>query len=204
MFYRRWGKRALDLVLATFALVLLSPVLLALWIVSLVKIGRPVLFKQKRPGLRGEIFEIMKFRSMRDDRDAAGNLLPDDVRLIPYGKFLRASSLDELPGLFNVIRGEMSLVGPRPLLVKYLPLYNDEQKRRHDVRPGISGWAQVNGRNAISWDQKFAYDLYYVDHLSLALDLKIMAMTVAKVFKRSGISAEGHATMPEFTGNPSE
>jgi len=204
MFYRRWGKRALDLVLATLALVLLLPVLLILWIISLVKIGSPVLFRQKRPGLRGEIFEIMKLRSMRDDRDAEGNLLPDDVRLVPYGKFLRSSSLDELPGLFNVLRGEMSLVGPRPLLVKYLPLYNEEQMRRHDVRPGITGWAQVNGRNAISWDQKFAFDLYYVDNLSLGLDVKIMAMTVAKVFKRSGISAEGHATMPEFTGNNTE
>jgi lipopolysaccharide/colanic/teichoic acid biosynthesis glycosyltransferase len=204
MFYRRWGKRALDLVLATLALVLLSPVLLILWIISLVKIGSPVLFRQKRPGQHGEIFEIMKLRSMRDDRDAEGNLLPDEVRLVPYGKFLRSSSLDELPGLFNVLRGEMSLVGPRPLLVKYLPLYNEEQMRRHDVRPGITGWAQVNGRNAISWDQKFAFDLYYVDNLSLGLDIKIMAMTVAKVFKRSGISAEGHATMPEFTGNNTE
>jgi sugar transferase EpsL len=176
--------------------------LLLVAIIAKFKIGSPVLFQQERPGIHGKIFKMIKFRSMRNDRDANGELLPDEVRLVPFGKLLRATSLDEFPELWNVIKGEMSLVGPRPLLAKYLDRYNPTQARRHEVRPGITGWAQINGRNAITWEEKFDYDVWYVDNLSFFLDVKILALTVLKVFKRSGTSAEGHATMPEFLGTP--
>jgi sugar transferase EpsL len=196
--YRKFGKRFFDLVLVIPGLILISPMLLLVAIVAKFKIGSPVLFQQERPGIHGKIFKMVKFRSMRNDRDANGELLPDEVRLVPFGKLLRATSLDEFPELWNVIKGEMSLVGPRPLLAKYLDRYNSTQARRHEVRPGITGWAQINGRNAITWEEKFDYDVWYVDNLSFFLDVKILALTVLKVFKRSGTSAEGHATMPEF------
>jgi len=199
-FYARYGKRVLDVFLSLVALIFLMPVLLGLWVTSMAKIGRPVLFRQKRPGRNAEVFEMMKFRTMRDDRGPDGELLPDEKRLIPYGRFLRSSSLDELPEIFNVLRGEMSLVGPRPLLIRYLERYSPQQARRHEARPGITGWAQVNGRNAISWEQKFEFDVWYVDNVSLWLDLKIIGMTFQKVLKRSDISADSHATMPEFMG----
>jgi sugar transferase EpsL len=198
--YRKFGKRFFDLVLVIPGLILISPMLLLVAIVAKFKIGSPVLFQQERPGIHGKIFKMVKFRSMRNDRDANGELLPDEVRLVPFGKLLRATSLDEFPELWNVIKGEMSLVGPRPLLAKYLDRYNPTQARRHEVRPGITGWAQINGRNAITWEEKFDYDVWYVDNLSFFLDVKILALTVLKVFKRSGTSAEGHATMPEFLG----
>ena len=200
--YRKFGKRFFDLVLVIPGLILISPMLLLVAIVAKFKIGSPVLFQQERPGIHGKIFKMVKFRSMRNDRDANGELLPDEVRLVPFGKLLRATSLDEFPELWNVITGEMSLVGPRPLLAKYLDRYNPTQARRHEVRPGITGWAQINGRNAITWEEKFDYDVWYVDNLSFFLDVKILALTVLKVFKRSGTSAEGHATMPEFLGTP--
>lgn len=194
-------KRLLDLTVATGALVLLSPIFLLLaWLVRR-RLGSPVLFRQARPGLHGETFEMVKFRTMREAVDAKGHLLPDSERLTPFGKFLRSTSLDELPELWNVLKGEMSLVGPRPLLIEYLPLYSPEQARRHEVRPGITGWAQINGRNALSWEEKFRLDVWYVDNRSLWLDLKIVWMTVAKVFRREGISAAGEATMAKFTGN---
>ena len=198
--YRKFGKRFFDLVLVIPGLILISPMLLLVAIVAKFKIGSPVLFQQERPGIHGKIFKMVKFRSMRNDRDANGELLPDEVRLVQFGKLLRATSLDEFPELWNVITGEMSLVGPRPLLAKYLDRYNPTQARRHEVRPGITGWAQINGRNAITWEEKFDYDVWYVDNLSFFLDVKILALTVLKVFKRSGTSAEGHATMPEFFG----
>ena len=200
--YRKFGKRFFDLVLVIPGLILISPMLLLVAIVAKFKIGSPVLFLQERPGIHGKIFRMIKFRSMRNDRDVNGELLPDEVRLVPFGKLLRATSLDEFPELWNVIKGEMSLVGPRPLLAKYLDRYNPTQARRHEVRPGITGWAQINGRNAITWEEKFDYDVWYVDNLSFFLDVKILALTVLKVFKRSGTSAEGHATMPEFLGTP--
>ena len=200
--YRKFGKRFFDLVLVIPGLILISPMLLLVAIIAKFKIGSPVLFQQERPGIHGKIFKMIKFRSMRNDRDANGELLPDEVRLVPFGKLLRATSLDEFPELWNVIKGEMSLVGPRPLLAKYLDRYNPTQARRHEVRPGITGWAQINGRNAITWEEKFDYDVWYVDNLSFFLDVKILALTVLKVFKRSGTSAEGHATMPEFLGTP--
>jgi lipopolysaccharide/colanic/teichoic acid biosynthesis glycosyltransferase len=194
-------KRILDIVLSLVALLLLSPVIFLLSILVALKLGRPVLFKQKRPGLKGAIFEMIKFRSMRDAVDELGNTLPDSKRLTSFGKKLRSTSLDELPGLWSVLKGDMSLVGPRPLLVEYLPLYSKEQARRHDVRPGITGWAQVNGRNAISWEDKFKLDVWYVDNQSFWLDIKILFLTVKKVLIRDGVSAEGEATMPKFTGN---
>lgn len=194
-------KRMLDVIVSLVSLVVLLPVLLLIAAYIASNFGKPVLFKQTRPGLYGRPFQMVKFRSMRDSHDANGNPLPDAERLTSFGRKLRASSLDELPELWNVLKGEMSLVGPRPLLMEYLPLYSPEQARRHQVRPGITGWAQVNGRNAIDWDQKFALDLWYVEHRSLLLDLKIICMTVAKVFVREGISSEGEATMPKFTGN---
>jgi sugar transferase EpsL len=194
-------KRMLDVTVSLVSLVVLSPVLLLIAVYIASHFGKPVLFKQTRPGLFGRPFQMVKFRTMRDSHDVHGNPLPDAERLTSFGRKLRASSLDELPELWNVLKGEMSLVGPRPLLMEYLPLYSPEQARRHQVRPGITGWAQVNGRNAIDWDQKFALDLWYVDHRSLWLDLKIICMTFAKVFVREGISAEGEATMPKFTGN---
>lgn len=202
--YKFLGKRLIDFFISLIGLVLLSPffilVLVGLFIANS---GKPFFFQQ-RPGLNGRIFKIIKFRTMNDRRDSEGNLLPDKDRLTAIGSFVRKTSLDEIPQLLNVIKGDMSLIGPRPLLVQYLPLYNDFQKRRHEVRPGITGWAQVNGRNAISWDQKFAYDVWYVDHISFALDVKIFFMTLKKVFVREGISQDGQATMEVFKGNSNE
>ena len=186
---------------ALSGLMLLAPLLGALALLVRIRLGRPVLFHQRRPGLEGKSFSIVKFRTMTDAKDDQGNLLPDAERLTPLGRFLRASSLDELPELLNVLRGEMSLVGPRPLLMSYLPLYSPEQARRHEVRPGITGWAQINGRNAITWEEKFALDVWYVDHCSLWLDAKILWLTLVGVLKREGISAEGYATMPRFVGS---
>lgn len=194
-------KRLFDLVIASFALLLLFPVLLLVaWLVHR-RLGGPVLFRQVRPGLHGKPFEMVKFRTMRDAVDTEGNALPDAERLTPFGHFLRSTSLDELPELWNVIKGDMSLVGPRPLLMEYLPLYSVEQARRHEVRPGITGWAQVNGRNAVSWPEKFALDIWYVDNRSLLLDIRILLLTIKKVFVREGISAEGQATASRFTGD---
>jgi len=198
--YTRFGKRAFDLLVGTTALVALSPVLLATAAVVRVGLGGPVLFRQLRPGLRGRPFRLVKFRTMSDARDANGNLLPDAQRLGRLGRFLRASSLDELPELFNVVRGEMSLVGPRPLLPQYLARYDARQARRHDVRPGLTGWAQVNGRNALDWPARLELDVQYVEQVSLALDLRILAKTVLAVVRRDGISAPGEATMSEFRG----
>jgi lipopolysaccharide/colanic/teichoic acid biosynthesis glycosyltransferase len=196
-------KRVFDILIAFIALVcLMIPLAILAWHVHR-KLGSPVFFTQVRPGLHGVPFRMVKFRSMTDARDVGGALLPDAQRLPPFGCFLRSSSLDELPGLWNVLRGEMSLVGPRPLLMEYLPLYSAEEARRHEVRPGITGWAQVNGRNAISWADKFALDVWYVDHRSLWLDVKILWLTVRKVLARDGISAAGDATMPKFTGSKS-
>lgn len=194
-------KRLFDLIAASLGLFVLAlPLLVLAWQVSR-KLGSPVLFAQVRPGLHGKPFRMVKFRTMTDARDANGALLPDAQRLTSFGRFLRASSLDELPELWNVLRGEMSLVGPRPLLMEYLPLYSPEQARRHEVRPGITGWAQVNGRNAISWDDKFALDVWYVDKRCLWLDVRILWLTVRKVLLRDGISAAGEATMPRFEGD---
>jgi lipopolysaccharide/colanic/teichoic acid biosynthesis glycosyltransferase len=194
-------KRLLDVTGAATGLLLLSPVVLTVaWLVR-TRLGSPVLFVQVRPGLHGRPFRMYKFRTMTDARDAQGNLLPDSERLTDFGKWLRATSLDELPELINVLKGEMSLVGPRPLLMDYLPLYSPEQAKRHDVRPGITGWAQINGRNAISWEQKFALDTWYVEHESVWLDIKILALTVWRVLRREGISAAGEATMPRFEGS---
>lgn len=191
-------KRLLDLVLATLLLVLFFPVLVSLALLVRLKYGLPILFRQKRPGLHGQPFILFKFRTMTDDRDADGNILPDTERLTPLGGFLRSTSLDELPELLNVLKGDMSLVGPRPLLLQYLDRYTPEQARRHEVKPGITGWAQVNGRNAITWEQKFALDLWYAGHLSLWLDLKIIALTIWKIIKREGINQPGLATAEEF------
>jgi sugar transferase EpsL len=198
--YRRFGKRLFDLAVSVFAVVVLAPVLLVTALLVRLKLGHPVLFRQERPGLRGESFMLYKFRSMADLYDKDGRLLPDCERLTAFGRFLRHSSLDELPELLNVIRGEMSLVGPRPLLVRYLERYNLEQKRRHDVLPGITGWAQVNGRNAISWEEKFTHDVWYVDHVSLLLDLQILFRTLRKVVKREGVNATEMMSSPEFMG----
>jgi len=195
-------KRLFDIVCSVAALLVLSPLLLVLAILVRWKLGRPVIFRQLRPGRGGRLFEVWKFRTMTEARDPNGQLLPDAARLPAFGRWLRATSLDELPELWNVLRGEMSLVGPRPLLVEYLPLYSAEQARRHELRPGLTGWAQVNGRNALTWDEKFRLDVWYVDHRTFRLDLKIMALTVARVFRREGISAAGEATMPRFTGSP--
>jgi len=193
-------KRSLDFVSVLVALLCLWPALLSLAVAVRLFIGKPILFRQQRPGFHGKPFQVLKFRTMTNARNNAGNLLPDAQRLTRFGRFLRSTSLDELPEIINVLRGEMSLVGPRPLLMEYLPRYTPEQARRHEVRPGITGWAQVNGRNAISWERKFELDVWYVDHHTLWLDLKILALTVIQVFRRDGISAEGHATMPAFTG----
>lgn len=191
-------KRAIDIFGSTLGLLVLSPLLLAISILIWWKMGRPVLFRQTRPGLHGKPFEMLKFRTMRQATDAAGQPLADSERLTRLGRFLRSSSLDELPELWNVLKGEMSLVGPRPLLIQYLDRYTPEQARRHEVRPGVTGWAQVNGRNAISWDEKFSLDTWYVDHASLWLDVKILWLTLWQVIGRKGISADDHATMPEF------
>lgn len=194
-------KRLFDLAVAALALLLLSPLLGLLALLVRLKLGSPVLFSQQRPGLHGKPFTLSKFRTMTDKRDAQGNLLPDAERLTKFGKFLRASSLDELPELWNVLKGEMSLVGPRPLLMQYLPLYTPEQARRHEVRPGITGWAQVNGRNALTWEEKFALDVWYVDNHTLWLDWKIIFLTLLKIVKRDGINQPGAATMKPFEGN---
>ena len=194
-------KRVFDVLFASFLLFLLAPVLTLVALLVRINLGNPVIFHQARPGLHGKPFNNFKFRSMLDVADSHGNSLPDEERLTPFGKFMRATSLDEQPELWNVIRGDMSLVGPRPLLMEYLPLYNKEQFRRHDVRPGITGWAQINGRNAISWEEKFDLDVWYVKNQSFWLDIKILILTIKKVFIREGISAEGVATMPMFAGN---
>ena len=193
-------KRLVDIVLALLGLLVLAPVILFVAMAIRRRLGSPVIFSQVRPGLHGKPFKMVKFRTMRDAFDADGNPLPDAQRMTPFGKFLRASSLDELPELWNVLKGDMSLVGPRPLLMEYLPLYSPEQYRRHEVRPGISGWAQVNGRNALSWEDKFDLDVWYVDNRSILLDIRILFLTVWKVFNRHGISAVNDATMPEFMG----
>jgi sugar transferase EpsL len=193
-------KRAFDLALALLALTVLSPMIGVIAFLVWLKLGAPVLFRQPRPGLHGRIFTLYKFRTMTDARDAQGNLLPDAERMTPLGRFLRTTSLDELPELFNVLKGDMSLVGPRPLLMRYLDRYTPEQMRRHQVKPGITGWAQVNGRNVLTWEQKFALDVWYVDHWSFWLDLKTIALTVWKVLTREGISQPGQATAQEFMG----
>ena len=194
-------KRPFDLVVSLLLLALSTPVLLAVALLVRLRFGSPVLFRQRRPGLGARPFEMLKFRTMTDARAPNGALLPDAERLPRFGRFLRASSLDELPGLINVVKGDMSLVGPRPLLMQYLPLYSPFQARRHEVRPGITGWAQVNGRNALGWDEKFALDVWYVDHRGFLLDLRILALTALKVVRRDGISAAGEATMPVFRGD---
>ena len=193
-------KRSVDLLLSFVALVILSPLLIVLAGLVRTKLGSPVLFEQLRPGQLGQPFQLLKFKTMTDERDGDGNLLPDSERLSIFGEFLRSTSLDELPELWNVLKGDMSLVGPRPLLMEYLDLYSPEQARRHEVRPGVTGWAQVNGRNDLSWEEKFALDVWYVDNQSVILDLKILLVTVVKVLKRDGISQEGQATMHKFTG----
>lgn len=194
-------KRLFDIVASLLGLLLLSPVILFVaWQIRR-KLGKPVLFRQVRPGVGGHPFEMIKFRTMRDAVDANGNALPDVERMTPFGNFLRSTSLDELPELWNVLKGDMSLVGPRPLLMEYLPLYSVEQYRRHELRPGVTGWAQVNGRNALSWEEKFELDVWYVDNRSFWLDLKIILMTLKKVFVREGVSADGEATMSKFTGS---
>lgn len=198
------SKRLLDLLLAGIGVLILSPVYLILALIVALRLGRPVIFRQRRPGYQSKPFDIYKFRTMSEARDAQGNLLPDEIRLTRLGRFLRATSLDELPELINVLRGEMSLVGPRPLLMQYLERYNSEQRRRHDVLPGITGWAQINGRNALTWEDKFRLDIWYVDHQSLGLDLKIILQTIWKVIRREGISQPGHATAEEFMGTPME
>lgn len=193
-------KRIFDFMIALIGIIIASPILVIVAILVRLNLGAPILFRQPRVGLNGEVFEMVKFRTMKDAKDAKGHLLPDDERLTKFGQFLRQSSLDELPELFNVLKGDMSLVGPRPLLVEYLPLYSKEQMRRHEVRPGITGYAQINGRNNISWAKKFELDVYYVDNYRLSLDFKILAQTVGKVLKQSDISQEGHVTVEKFNG----
>ena len=197
-------KNLFDKTLALFLIILFSPIYIVVSLLIFFKMGSPILFRQKRPGYKEKIFGIYKFRTMTNEKDEFGNLLPDDKRLVGIGKFIRSTSLDELPQLFNVLKGEMSFVGPRPLLEEYLHLYNEKQKRRHDVKPGITGWAQVNGRNAISWDQKFDYDVWYVDNQSFWLDIKILWLTFLKVVKRSDISSSTSSTMEKFTGSKNE
>lgn len=198
--YKFFVKRCLDFVLSLMALILLSPVLLVVAVLVRVKLGTPIIFKQERPGRNEKIFRMYKFRTMTDQKDSEGRLLPDEIRLTPFGKKLRSTSLDELPELFNILKGDMSIVGPRPLLVKYLPLYNERQRHRHDVRPGFTGLAQVNGRNSISWEEKFEWDVKYVEGLSFGLDVKIIFQTVKTVLKREGISSGTSVTMEEFKG----
>lgn len=203
-FYQRYGKRVIDLCLSLVLLILFWWVLAIVAILVRMKLGSPVLFKQPRPGKDEKIFNLYKFRTMTDEHDADGNLLPDEQRLTKFGSVLRSTSLDELPEVFNIVRGDMSIIGPRPLLVKYLPRYSAEQRRRHEARPGLTGLAQVNGRNSISWDEKFLYDVEYVDNVSLGLDASIFLRTILATLRRSGISAEGEATMPEFMGDESK
>lgn len=201
-FYEKYIKRVLDILCSLAAIILFCWLFAIVALLVRIKLGSPVIFKQPRPGKDGKVFMLHKFRSMTDETDDKGELLPDEMRLTRFGRFLRSTSLDELPELWDILIGNMSIIGPRPLLVKYLPLYNDEQRRRHEVRPGLTGWAQVHGRNLTSWEERFAYDTDYVDHLSFALDVKIVFMTVHCVFAREGISAEGSATMEAFTGTP--
>ena len=201
MIYQKYVKRILDITLSGAAIIVLSPVMGVTAILVKKKLGSPVIFKQKRPGKDEKIFAMYKFRTMTDERDEKGELLPDSLRLTKFGKMLRSTSLDELPELFNIFKGDMSVVGPRPLLVQYLPLYNEKQKRRHDVRPGLSGLAQVNGRNAITWDEKFNYDVEYVEKVSFALDVRIVIKTMIKAFKREDINADTAVTMEVFRGS---
>ncbi len=201
MMYRSLFKPLFDRLGALLLLTLLSPLLLVLILLIRIKLGSPILFKQERPGKDEKSFTIYKFHTMNDQKDSKGELLPDEERLTPLGKFIRSLSLDELPQLLNVLKGEMSFIGPRPLLTEYLPLYNETQKKRHKVTPGITGWAQVNGRNAITWEKKFELDVYYVEHISWKLDLKIIMMTLQKIIRRSDISQEGHATVEKFNAN---
>ena len=202
--YRKYIKRLLDFILSLFAIIILSPVLLIVALLVRIKLGAPVIFKQKRPGLNEKIFTLYKFRTMTDAKDEQGNLLPDEIRLTKFGKLLRSTSLDELPELFNILKGDMSIVGPRPLLVRYLSLYNEHQKHRHDVRPGFTGYAQCNGRNAISWEEKFDLDVYYTKNLTLFMDIKIIIKTIKVVLFREGISSETSVTMEEFRGSSNE
>ncbi|OCR19800.1 UDP-galactose phosphate transferase [Helicobacter pullorum] len=202
--YKNLIKPILDFILAFLLIIVFSPIILIVALLIKLKLGSPILFTQERPGLNGKIFRIYKFRTMSDERDSKGDLLSDELRLKGFGKLIRKSSLDELPQLFNVLKGEMSFVGPRPLLVEYLELYNQEQAKRHNVKPGITGWAQVNGRNAISWEEKFKLDVYYVEHISFMLDCKILYMTFFKVLKRKDINSNTNITMEKFTGNKSE
>lgn len=198
--YARFFKRPLDFICSLLALIVLSPVMLIVAGLVRTKLGSPVIFCQERPGKHGEIFKLYKFRSMTDERDGAGELLPDEVRLTKFGEMLRSTSLDELPELWNILKGDMSIVGPRPLLVKYLPLYNEEQRHRHDVRPGLTGLAQVNGRNTVSWEERFRYDVTYVKNVKFSVDLHIILQTIGAVLKRSGINSENSATMEDFLG----
>ena len=202
MLYKRFFKRFFDFIIALVGLIILSPLFLILWIgLSIANKGEGAFFLQERPGKNEKIFKVIKFKTMSDKRDEHGNLLPDSERLTTIGRWIRSLSLDEIPQLINVIKGDMSLIGPRPLLIQYLPLYDETQRRRHEVRPGMTGWAQVNGRNAISWQQKFDYDVWYVDHVSLSLDIKILMRTIRKVFQREGISSGTYVTMEPFQGN---
>ncbi|WP_298652783.1 sugar transferase [uncultured Eubacterium sp.] len=198
----KYIKRILDIISSLLAIIILSPLLAVTAVLVKTKLGSPVLFKQERPGKDEKIFTLMKFRTMTDERDENGELLPDEFRLTKFGKFLRSTSIDELPELFNILKGDMSVIGPRPLLVEYIPRYNEHQHRRHEVRPGLSGWAQVNGRNSISWEEKFDLDVEYVDNYSFAMDVKILFMTVLNVLKKEGISSETSATMEVFMGTP--
>ena len=200
-FYEKYIKRPQDFLCALAAIIVLSPIMLVIALLIRKKLGKPVVFKQDRPGLNGKIFKLYKFRTMSDEKDAEGNLLPDEERLGSFGKKLRATSMDELPELINILKGDMSVVGPRPLLVKYLPLYSEHQARRHEVRPGFTGYAQVNGRNAISWETKFNYDVEYVDNVTFLGDWKIVFQTVKKVFQKDGISSDNSVTMEEFKGS---
>jgi undecaprenyl phosphate N,N'-diacetylbacillosamine 1-phosphate transferase len=200
--YKHFFKRLIDFTLSLIGFIVISPIFIIVWVwLTIANKGAGALFFQERPGKDEKIFKVIKFKTMTDERDASGKLLPDAKRLTKVGRFVRSTSLDEIPQLINVIKGDMSLIGPRPLLVQYLPLYNENQKRRHEVRPGITGWAQVNGRNAIRWTQKFEYDVWYVDNISLSLDIKILVRTIIKVFKREGISSDTSSTMEAFRGN---
>ena len=199
--YSKYIKRVLDIILTVIAFLILLPILLVIYLLVRIKLGKPAIFKQQRPGKNEKIFTLYKFRTMTDEKNENGELLPDEQRLTKFGKFLRSTSLDELPELINIIKGDMSIVGPRPLLIEYLPLYNEQQKKRHDVRPGLTGLAQVNGRNNLEWEEKFKQDVYYTENVSLWLDIKIILKTVKKVFKREDISEEGNATKRKFEGN---
>lgn len=196
--YKNFIKRVLDIIISLCGIIILSPIYLILWILVRVKLGSPALFTQERPGRNEKVFKLYKFRTMTDERDEKGELLPDEVRLNRFGKILRSTSLDELPELFNIIKGDMSLIGPRPLLVRYLPYYTEAERHRHDVRPGLTGLAQVNGRNALGWEDRFAYDLQYVENCSFLLDIKVLAMTVGKVLKRSGTLSGAEQTVADF------